>query len=152
MHSYHLAQLNLAQLKYELDTPEMQDFVDNIEQINLLAEQSPGFVWRLKTDAGDATAIDYFGRNMLVNMSLWTDLDSLQAFVYRSSHSQFIGRRKEWFERMQQAFMVLWWVPQGHIPTLEEAKGRLDRLQSQGPTAAAFTFKQPFPATDQVAS
>ncbi len=152
MQSYHLAQLNLAQLKYELDTPEMKDFVANIDRINLLAEQSPGFIWRLKTDIGDATSIRFFGQDMLVNMSLWSDLESLQDYVYRSTHSRFIGRRKEWFSRMQQAFMVLWWVPQGHIPTLQEASERLDSLRSQGPSADAFTFKKPYPAADQLES
>ena len=145
MQSYHLAQLNLAQLKYGLDAPEMRDFVDNIDQINLLAEQSPGFVWRFVSAPDRADEIRVFGNNMLVNMSLWTDLESLKNFVYRTSHSQFIGRRKEWFERMQPAFMVLWWVPQGHIPSLQEADDRLNRLRDQGPSADAFTFKQPYP-------
>lgn len=146
MTHYHLAQLNIAQLIAPLDSPELKDFVDNLERINALAEQSPGFVWRLQTEAGDATAIEHpFADDMIVNMSVWEDVESLHQFVYKTAHAPIMSRRREWFQRMTKAYMVLWWIPAGHEPTLLEAKQRLDLLQQQGPTAQAFTFKKAFP-------
>jgi hypothetical protein len=143
---HELAQLNIARMKAPLESPEMADFVANLERINALAEGSPGFVWRLQTDEGDATAMRPMGEDMLVNMSVWRDLDALTRFVYRSAHAEILRRRKEWFERMPEAFMVLWWVPVGHRPEIAEAGMKLDLLRSKGPTADAFTFRHPFPA------
>jgi hypothetical protein len=140
-----IAQLNVAKMKYEFDDPRMQDFIDRLDEINALADHAPGFVWRLQTDEGNATAIDYFGVDTLVNMSVWDDMASLHAYVYRSAHNEVMARRKLWFDRLQAAYSVLWWVPRGHIPTIEEAAGRLDLLRAQGPSARAFTFKQTFP-------
>ena len=143
---HQLAQLNIAKMKFEFDDPNMQEFIDPLEEINALADHAPGFVWRLQTDEGDATAIDFFGADTLVNMSVWEDLDSLHAYVYRSAHNQVMARRKLWFDRLEVAYSVLWWVPQGHVPTVEEAAERLDLLREQGPCARAFTFKQTFQA------
>lgn len=145
MTDYHLAQLNIAKLKFALDAPEMAGFVDQLEAINALADDAPGFVWRLQTDEGDATAIDYFGPDYLVNMSVWESIKALHDYVYRSSHREVLARRKEWFDYLQQAYSVLWWIPKGHIPTVEEAGDRLDRLRNEGPNAKAFTFKQAYP-------
>jgi hypothetical protein len=131
-------------MKYSADSPELADFVDNLERINELAEQSAGFVWRLQTDEGDATEIDFFGANMLVNMSVWTDVGSLHKFVFRSAHTHIMARRKEWFNRLSETYSVLWWIPAGRVPDLEEARDRLECLQSNGPTPRAFTFKQTF--------
>ena len=142
MSDYHLAQLNIAQMKLPLDDPQMQAFVDRLDEVNALADESPGFVWRLQTEDGDATAIEFFGADTLVNMSLWQDVESLRDYAFRSAHKDVLARRHEWFERMQQAYAVLWWVPAGHIPTLEEAAERLDRLRHDGPGPQAFTFKQ----------
>lgn len=144
MTEYHLAQLNIAKLKFALDAPEMAGFVDQLEAINALADDAPGFVWRLQTDEGDATAIDYFGSDYLVNMSVWESVKALHDYVYRSSHKQVLARRKEWFGHLQDAYSVLWWIPKGHIPTVEEAGERLGRLRNEGPNAQAFTFKQTF--------
>ncbi|MCP4335987.1 MAG: DUF3291 domain-containing protein [Gammaproteobacteria bacterium] len=140
-----IAQLNVARLKFEFDDPRMQEFIDRLEDINALADRAPGFVWRLQTDEGDATAIDFFGADTLVNMSVWEDLESLHGYVYRSAHNEVMARRKLWFDRVESAYSVLWWVPAGHIPTIEEAAERLDLLREQGPSARAFTFKQSFP-------
>ena len=142
-----LAQLNVAKMKFEFDDPKMQGFIDRLEDINALADHAPGFVWRLQTDEGDATAIDYFGVDTLVNMSVWEDMGSLHAYVYRSAHNEVMARRKLWFDRLEVAYSVLWWVPKGHAPTVEEAAERLDLLRKQGPSARAFTFKQTFPAS-----
>jgi hypothetical protein len=141
-----LAQLNVAKMKYEFDDPRMQEFIDRLEDINALADHASGFVWRLQTDEGDATAIDYFGADTLVNMSVWEDMASLHSYVYRSAHNEVMAQRKLWFDRLEAAYSVLWWVPRGKIPTIEEAAERLDTLRTQGPGARAFTFKQSFPA------
>jgi len=141
---YHLAQLNIAKLKYGFDDPELADFVEALDDVNRLADESPGFVWRLQTEEGDATAIDYFGPEYLVNMSVWQDLESLRDYAFRSEHKDVLARRNEWFERMDQAYSVLWWIPTGVIPTLEDAAERLASLRKNGPTATAFTFKQLF--------
>lgn len=144
MPRHHLAQLNIAQMKFAIDDPAMAEFVDRLADINALADNADGFVWRLQTDEGDATAIDYFNADMLVNMSVWEDLESLRTYVYRSAHNEVMARRKQWFERITDAYTVLWWVPAGHIPTLGEAAQRLDSLRRHGPGRFAFTFKQPF--------
>ncbi len=144
MSEHHLAQLNIAKMKYPIDAPEMADFVDRLEDVNALADNSPGFVWRLQTEDGDATAIDYFGSDYLVNMSVWQDVDSLHAYVYRSAHTDVMKRRHDWFDRMTDAYIVLWWVPAGHVPSVEEAGERLEALRRDGPGPNAFTLKQRF--------
>jgi hypothetical protein len=146
MTAYHLAQLNIANMKYSIESPEMSDFVDNLDRINALAEDSPGFVWRLQTDDGDATSIRFFGADTLVNMSVWEDVESLHDYVYRTAHSKIMSRRKEWFERINETYTVLWWIRKDNIPTLAEAKEKLDLLRTLGPTPEAFTFKKVFPA------
>ena len=142
MSDHHLAQLNIAQMKFAIDDPGMADFVGLLDEINALADAAAGFVWRLQTEDGDATAIDFFGADMLVNMSVWTDIDSLHDYVYRSAHSRVMAQRREWFEHLREAYSVLWWIPVGHLPTLDEAKARLESLRENGPGEQAFTFKQ----------
>ena len=149
MASYHLAQLNIAKMKYPAEAPEMADFMNNLDRINALAEKSPGFIWRLQTEEGDATNIDFFGPDILVNMSVWQDSESLHDYVYRTSHAQIMSRRIEWFERFEDSYTVLWWISAGDIPALEEANEKLELLRAQGPTADAFTFKQPFSAPER---
>jgi hypothetical protein len=147
MPRYQLAQINVGQIKGPIDSPVMADFVANLDRINLLAEQSPGFVWRLQTDDGDATAIETpLGEGIIVNMSVWDDVASLSAYVYKSAHVEIMKRRKEWFERMHEAITVLWWVPHGHRPTVAEATERLAHLRTHGPSAHAFSFQNHFPA------
>lgn len=148
MSRYQLAQLNIAALKAPLDSPELKDFVDNLDRINELAEKSPGFVWRLKGDGNDATSLRPMGEDIIVNMSVWRDAGALRDFVYKSPHAQIMRRRREWFTRMANAYMVLWWVPEGHEPTLAEAAARLEHLRRHGPTAEAFTFGEAYGPPD----
>jgi Domain of unknown function (DUF3291) len=149
MAHYELAQLNIAIMKQPLESPGMADFVANLDRINALAESCAGFVWRLQTDEGDATALRPLGANTLVNMSVWQDVASLAGYVFRSAHVEVMRRRKEWFERMAQAYAVLWWVRKGHRPPIAEALEKLTLLRENGPTQQAFTFRQAFPAPDE---
>lgn len=156
MANYHLAQLNIAQLKAPLDSPQLADFVANLERINALAEAAPGYVWRLQDEAGDATAIRPFGDEVLVNMSLWRDVQSLSDYVYKSAHTEMLKRRREWFDKVEQAHQVLWWVPAGHRPSVQEAAERLAHLRAHGATGHAFSFRQAFaapqPGQEQIAA
>jgi hypothetical protein len=146
--NYRLAQLNIGEANDSLDSPVMAEFVANLDRINALAESSPGFVWRLKTDDGDATALRPLGERTLINMSVWQDAAALEAYVFRSAHVEIMRRRREWFQRMDKAYMVLWWIPAGHEPTVNEAIAKLEHLRAHGPTPDAFTFRQAFPAPD----
>ena len=148
MSRYHLAQLNIAMLREPLESPSMADFVANLERINALAEASPGYLWRLQDEAGDATAIRPFGAEVLVNLSLWRDVQSLSDYVYKSAHAEMLKRRREWFDKAEQAHMVLWWVPADHRPGVEEAAERLAHLRAHGSSAHAFGFRQAFAAPD----
>ncbi len=144
MSKCHLAQLNIARMKAALDSPQMSGFTDNLEHVNQIAEQSPGYIWRLQTDEGDATALRPFGDDVLVNLSVWQDLASLRAFVFESAHRSFLKRRAEWFDRMSDAATVLWWIPAGSEPSLTVAWEKLEHLRNKGPSAEAFSFRQPF--------
>ena len=149
MTRFQLAQLNIAHLKYAIDSPHLHDFVANIERINILAEQAPGFCWRYITPAGDTSEAEIFGADTIVNVSVWEDIPSLHNYVYRSAHVDIMKRRKEWFNHTQDAYSVLWWVPENHQPPLQEAKQRLTMLQALGPSADAFTFKKAFSSPNQ---
>lgn len=143
---HELAQLNIGVIRAPMDSLVMAEFAGNLDRINALAEASPGFVWRLQTEAGNATAIRPFeDENLLVNMSVWRDVASLKAYVYDSAHVGFMRRRREWFELMREAYLVLWWVPRGHRPDIAEAIAKLELLKAKGPGPEAFTFAQPFP-------
>ena len=150
MSRFELAQLNIGLAKGPMDGPVMADFAANLERINALADSSPGFIWRLQTEAGDATALRPIEGDdrTLINMSVWKDVASLNQFVYRSAHGQVMRRRREWFEHMQEAFMVLWWVPRAHRPGMEEALQKLQLFRRLGPTQAAFSFRHAFPPPD----
>jgi len=143
---YHLAQLNIAKLAAPLDSPPLADFVAALDRINALAEASPGFVWRLKDDAGNATAFRPFGDDVIVNMSVWTGRQALFDYVYASDHTPFLKRRKEWFAMPagDDPHLVMWWVPVGTYPDLIEAEARLTLLKRFGPNQNAFTFKRFF--------
>jgi hypothetical protein len=146
--SYQLAELNVARLRAPIDSPELKDFVANLDRINALAESSEGFVWRLQGEGNDATSMRPMGEDIIVNMSVWRDAESLKNYVYRSGHVEVMRRRKEWFERMVEAYLVMWWVPQGRYPTVEEAIRKLELLRANGPTPEAFNFRTFFPAPD----
>ncbi|WP_306365654.1 DUF3291 domain-containing protein [Nocardia sp. CC227C] len=149
MTGHHLAQLNLAILEYPLDDPRMVDFTSNLEPINALAESSPGFVWRLVDDSGkDATTMRPFGDDVIINLSVWESREALWDYVYRSGHLEFLRRRGDWFKRPRQDMIVLWWIPAGHTPTLEEAVERLTMLRSNGPSPRAFSLRENYSAVD----
>lgn len=149
---YHVAQVNIARMLDEIDSPLMADFVANLDPINALAEQSPGFVWRLKGDGNDATSLRiYDDRYMIVNMSVWDDIDSLYQYVYYTAHTDYFRRRREWFEKLPVPMLTLWWVPAGTQPTALEAKSRLEYLDQHGATPHAFTFKQRFTVDEWLA-
>jgi heme-degrading monooxygenase HmoA len=145
--THHLAQLNIGTVRFPLESEGMRGFVDALDEINALAETSPGFIWRLTGDGNDATSLrPYDDDRIIVNMSVWTDLESLKNYVYKSVHADYLRRRKEWFEAMREAYTVLWWVNAGHTPTVAEAVSKLEHLRAHGSTAQAFAFRDPHPA------
>jgi hypothetical protein len=153
MSGFELAQLNIGIIKGPMASPVMADFAAALARINDLADHSPGFVWRLQTEAGDATSIRPFDdENLLINMSVWRDVGSLTKYVYESAHVELMRRRREWFERMREAFLVLWWVPKGHRPSIPEGIARLEMLRVKGPTTEAFTFRAAYPPPDAAVS
>jgi len=146
MKIYHLAQINIALAKAEMDTATMEGFVSRLDEINEKADNAEGFVWRLQTEDGDSTAIRVFDEPLLlVNMSVWENLDVLKNFVYTSSHVELIRDRQAWFHKFIDAHQALWWIHKGHIPTLDEAKEKLEYIQKHGPTPSAFHFGKHFP-------
>jgi len=146
MTGYHLAQMNIAKARVPLDDPLMADFVANLDRINALADRSPGFVWRLQSDSGNATDIQAFDDPLvIVNMSLWRSYGELADYVYRSEHTKIMVRRREWFQPLPRPFLVAWWVVAGTFPTVAEGKARLDHLARHGATPHAFTLRERFP-------
>jgi hypothetical protein len=146
---YHLAQYNIARLLEPLDTLRLADFVAALDPLNRLAEQSPGFVWRHQTAQGNSTAVRVRGDPMIIiNFSVWESVESLFEYAYHSEHVEMFRRRREFFEHADLPYLVLWWVPAGHEPSVEEADARLDCLRENGPTPSAFTFKSRFPAPE----
>ena len=144
--AYELAQVNIARLKAPLDSPQLKDFVDNLDPVNADAEAADGFVWRLKGDSGDATDVRVFGDEwLIINLTMWRDTNTLTAYMYQGRHREMLARRREWFERVQEAMTALWWVPAGHRPTVAEAESRLLHLRTNGPTPYAFTLRTSFP-------
>jgi hypothetical protein len=147
---WQLAQLNVGRILAPIDSPQLADFVNQLAEINALAEASPGFVWRLAGASGNATDLRADDdADLLVNMSVWTSAEALFDFVYKSMHTKVMARRREWFEKMA-VMQVLWWVPTGHIPTIAEAMARLRLLEARGPSPEAFTFKQRYPVPGQL--
>jgi Domain of unknown function (DUF3291) len=145
---YHLAQLNVGLVRAPTDSPQLADFMAGIVPVNAAADATPGLVWRLEDgDGPGATALRPRGPDLMVNLSVWESLEALRDFVYRNGpHLDFMRRRREWFHRMGEQHLVLWWVPAGHIPGLDEALSRLDLIRSDGPSPLAFTFHEPYPA------
>lgn len=144
--AFELAQVNIGRLKAPLDSPQLKDFVDNLAPVNADAEAADGFVWRLKDDSGDATDVPVFGDEwLIINLTVWRDTNALTAYMYQGRHREMLARRREWFERVQEAMTALWWVPAGHRPTVAEAESRLLHLRANGPTPHAFTLRTSFP-------
>lgn len=143
---WHLAQVNIGRLVAPHGDSRVQPFFDALDEVNALAESSPGFVWRLKGEGNSATDLKPTADPLLIpNMSVWEDADSLFQFVYRSAHTPFMVRRREFFEKFEGSYQALWWIEAGTTPTINDALSRLRHLDRFGPTAHAFTFKKRFP-------
>lgn len=147
--NYHIAQANYARMRFPLGDPFMASFVAKLAKINAAADQSPGFVWRLQTEEGDATAVRVFNDDrILFNMSVWESIEALHDYVYSGIHSEPMRDRKKWFEDPDPSHQVLWWIPRGRIPTVREAEERFELLWRHGPTKEAFTFAKRYPPPD----
>jgi len=143
--THHLAVFNIGRPNAALDSPQLQAFMDGLDPINALAERAPGFVWRYTAEGtNNATAARPLDDEVIVNFGIWESREQLWDFVYRSEHLDFLRRRREWFQPMAEPFLVLWWVPVGHIPAIAEALEKLQQLRREGPSPAAFTFRHPF--------
>jgi len=150
MSKYHIAQVNIGRIKAPLEDPIMAGFVNRLNEINALADNSPGFVWRLQTPEGNATYLrPYDDDRILVNMSVWETIAALRHYVYRTTHAELMRQRHDWFEKFVGAYVALWWVPVGHRPGVDEAKKRLAYLDKYGPTEFAFTFKARFEPNEE---
>ena len=142
---FHIAQINIAAMRFALDHAEMAPFVAQLDRVNALADGAPGFVWRLQDASGDATQIKaYADDNILINMSVWTSIEALFDYSYRTAHAELLRARKQWFSKMDAASLALWWLPAGEIPTVGDGVARLEHLRRNGAGAQAFTFKQRF--------
>ena len=150
MPTLHIAQINIGRMKAPTDDPIMAGFMNQLDEINALADAYPGFVWRLQTEAGNATYLrPYDDERIIVNMSVWESIAHLQQYVYRTIHAELVRQRREWFEKFEGNYLALWWVPAGHIPGVDEGKKRLAYLEKHGPSPFAFTFKKTFPADEE---
>jgi hypothetical protein len=138
----HLAEFNIARIRFPLDDPRMADFVNNVERINGLADSIPGFVWRLQDDSGHAMNMTvYDDPAILPNLTVWENVEALERFVWQTLHRRFYGRREEWFEKIETP-LVLWWIPEGHRPTMAEGVERLEHLKRHGSTDHAFGWER----------
>lgn len=147
MSGYHLAQINIARMLAPVDDPIMADFVAQLPPINAIADQSPGFVWRLQSENGDATSIKVYDDDMIIiNLTVWESVDALRQYVYKSDHSGVLRERKRWFAKFEGPYYALWWIPADHIPDPQEGKQRLEYLRTHGESEYAFSFKWEFPA------
>ena len=150
MSDLHIAQVNIGRMKAALEDPVMEGFVARLDEINALADRSPGFVWRLQTSQGNATYLRPFDdERILFNMSVWESIEQLKRYVYSTAHVDVLRQRHSWFEKFSGVYSALWWIPRGHVPSIDEAKKRLAHLEAHGPTPFAFTFKNAFPADEQ---
>jgi Domain of unknown function (DUF3291) len=144
--NYYLAQINVALMKAPIEAPIMAEFAAALNEVNAIAEQSPGFVWRLKTSSGNATDIQaYSDPKMLINLSVWRSVEQLKAYVYKSLHVEFFVRRRQWFEKLQGEHFAMWWILAEHLPTIEEGKAKLEYLSLHGDSPECFTFAKPYP-------
>jgi len=152
MGNYHLAEINIAKMKgVTINDPIMKEFVDNLDVVNKLAEDSEGFVWRLKDDSYNATNLNpYHDEQIIVNVSVWENMETLEHYMYKTFHSEFLKRRKEWFQKFGKAQTAMWWIPKGHIPTLDEAVAKLDYLQQNGTSELVFDLRTKFPAPKEI--
>ena len=146
---HHLAQINIGRMIAPIDHPSVAAFAEALDRINAIADASPGFVWRLQTEDGNATSIHAFDDPLLlVNMSVWESAEALRAYVYKTDHVGFLRQRREWFVPYDGPHMALWWIPAGTLPTVEDGKAALGALAADGPSPRAFTFNPTFPPPD----
>lgn len=146
MTRFHIAQVNIGRTRGALDDPIMQTFVARLDEINALADGSPGFVWRLKAEGLPSSYLrPYEDERLLMNMSVWESVEALKQYVYKTAHAEVLRNKREWFEKFEGVYQALWWVPAGHIPSIDEAKQRLAHLEQHGPSQFAFTFKTVMP-------
>lgn len=149
--NYYLAQINIALMKAPLDNPIMTEFAEALAEVNAVAENSPGFVWRLQTPSGDATDIKaYEDPRILVNISVWQSVEQLKNYVYQSLHGDFFVRRRKWFEKYKGEHFAMWWIPDRHRPTVEEGKAKLEHLELYGDSPKSFTFAQTYSAPAKI--
>ena len=154
---HHLAQVNVSRLIAPLDSPVLADFMAALDEVNAEADHAPGFVWRLQTEDGNATSVQAFGwdaagsHGVIVNLTVWRDVEALADYVFGGRHVQIMRRRREWFARAAEATTALWWLPATSLPTTGDAEARVRLLRAQGPTPAAFTFRMHFPPVDGAA-
>jgi Domain of unknown function (DUF3291) len=148
MKNYHIAEINVARMKgVDINDPIMKEFVENLDKVNGIAESSEGFVWRLKDENNNATSLNpYNDEQVIINLSVWESIETLENFMYKTFHSEFLKRRKEWFQTYGKAHTAMWWIPVGKLPTLLEAIDKLDYLQKNGPTEQVFDLRNKFTA------
>ncbi len=146
MNEYEIAEINIARMKgININDPVMKEFVDNLDKVNALAESSDGFVWRLKDENNNATNLNPFNdQQVIVNVSVWKDIEALENFMYKTFHAEFLKRRREWFQQFGKIYTALWWIPKSRYPTVEEAISKLIFLQKNGSSQAVFGFKKKF--------
>ena len=150
MSNLHLAQVNIAKRLAPMDDPIMQNFVNSVDKINAIADDSDGFIWRLKDEDKELAVEIFQDDTLIINMSVWTSLEALFAYTYNSGHIEVFKRKKEWFSKMKMMHMAFWYVPEGYEPTFVDAKNRLDYLNTHGDTPYAFSFKSKFSVTDSI--
>ena len=148
MQQHNIAEINIAKIKgVDINDPIMKEFVDNLDGVNDIAESSNGFVWRLKDESNNATNINpYNDEQIIINISVWESIEALENYMYKTFHSNFLKRRKEWFHSFGKVSTAMWWMPKGQVPTIEEAVEKLDYLQKNGSSELVFDFKNKFPA------
>jgi hypothetical protein len=147
MSKYQIAEINVARMKgVDIDDPVMKEFVDNLDRVNALAEDSKGFVWRLKDESNNSSHLNpYNDEQVIINVSVWENIETLEDFVYKTFHTDFLKRRKEWFNTFGKAYTAMWWTSKGQFPTVQEAIDKLDYLQKNGPSTVVFDFRKKFP-------
>jgi len=144
---FQIAQINVGRLVASLDDPRIADFLAQLAPVNALADEAPGFVWRLQSSSGNATDVAYSDDpRMIVNMSVWESLAALREYTYAAPHMKVFRERARWFEKLDKPHYCLWWVPAGHVPGVDEGRQRLEHYQRHGATPFAFWFSQCFPA------
>jgi hypothetical protein len=147
MSKYQLAEINIARMKgVDINDPIMTEFVDNLVLVNTLAETSEGFIWRLKDDeSSNSTAFNpYNDEQVIINISVWESIETLENYVFKTFHTDFLKRRKEWFQTYGKASTAMWWIPEGQFPTIEEAVEKLDTLQKNGASEQVFNFRKKY--------